>query len=203
MKGACLALKQRPIDSLTDDDKVRYILDAVYNSALAFALEQGSWNFAQRTVAVESSNDIEPSFGFSHVFEKPDDWLNSVALSATGSFWPPLGRNEYVDEGTNIHANCDPLYLSYISSDTEYGGDLSLWTATFERYFEFELAERAGPHLTTMSDDDIDRLEKKKLRALVNAKAKDAKNQAAQALPPGRLVVARRGSSKVSLQRDG
>ena len=200
-RGALLIIKQRPIDALTDTDKSRYILDAVYDRAKALALEQGYWNFATRTVSIDSSVDVEPTFGFSYVFDKPDDWVSSAALAANEIFYPPLGVGEFVDEGIYIHANCDPLYLSYVSDGTSYGGDLSLWSASFERYFEHELAERIAPHLTTMGRDEFNELAKDKKRALYTALAKDAKNQAAQALPPGRLVRSRMGGNRAAFQK--
>lgn len=192
-KRACRHLKQTPIAALTDDIFIRYELDDVYSEALDGALMEGDWNFAMRTVAIEHSTDVEPSFGYSYAFEKPEDWVRTSAISANGSLWPPIGPEGFADETTNWHADCDPLYVSYVSNDNNFGLNLANWPETFAEFVALDLAYRIAPTVTGMAKQDKDDLFKQRNMALRNARAKDARNQASQSPPPGRLVTARRG----------
>lgn len=193
-KGACRLLRQTPVDTVTDDVFIRYELDAVYDDALDFALEQGLWNFAMRTVAIEHSESVTPSFGFSYAFEKPDDYVRTAAISGNGSLWPPIGAEGYADETTNWHADFDPLYVSYVSDNASYGLNLANWPATFTRFAEHELAFRVSPTVTGMSAQEKNDLKKDRNEALKDARGKDAMNQASQSPPPGRLVTSRMGA---------
>lgn len=190
---ACRVLRQTPVATVTDDIFIRYELDKVYDDTLLECLEEGLWNFAMRTVAIEHSESVTPSFGFSYAFEKPSDWVRSSVLSGNGTLWPPIGAEGYADETTNWHADYDPLYVSYVSNNASYGLDLSMWPETFARYVGCALGLRVGPTVTGFSATDEEKLEKKCKMLLKNARSKDAMNQASATPPPGRLVTARRG----------
>lgn len=190
---ACRLLKQTPVATVTDDIFIRYELDRVYDDVLQECLEEGLWNFAMRTVAIEHSESVTPSFGFSYAFEKPSDWVRSSVLSGNGTMWPPIGAEGYADETTNWHADFDPLYVSYVSNNSSYGLDLSMWPETFTRYVGHELALRISPTITGMSKDEKNDLKKDRDMTKKNARSKDAMNEASKTPPPGRLVTARRG----------
>jgi hypothetical protein len=190
---ACRSLRQTPVDTVTDDIFIRYELDRVYDDTLQECLEEGLWNFAMRSVAIEHSESVTPSFGFSYAFEKPDDWVRTSVISGNGTLWPPVGAEGYEDETSNWHADYDPLYVSYVSNDASYGLDLSMWPETFALYVGCRLGLRVGPTVTGFSKEDEAALEKKCMSRLKNARSKDAMNQATKSLPPGRLVTARRG----------
>lgn len=182
-------VKHRKLSTLTDDTEARYLLDDEYAKVVAWMLEQGLWNFALRTLALEASVDVEPEFGFSYAFEKPDDYVRLNAISGNATFYPTL--DEFNDEGSYWVANCDPLYLSYISNHTDYGNDLGRWPSSFELAVEHELAYRIAPHLTAMGDNEYRDLERRRDRAVRDARSKDAMNQPVSRPPPGRLVQAR------------
>ena len=193
-KGAAIKCKHRLLSALTDDDESRYLLDAVYSDVLSYCLAAGSWNFAGRSAAIEKSTAVQPSFGYSYAVEKPSDWVRSVSISGNGDFWSILGAGEYVDEGEYWNCNVDPLYVRYISDGTTYGGDLSLWSAAFADYVEWELAFRIAPHLTSMGASELQEMERKRDKALRFARGLDASNQAPDRKPVGRLVLARTGN---------
>lgn len=193
MQEACRVLRQTPIATVTDDIFIRYELDRVYDDTLLECLEEGFWNFAMRTVAIEHSESVTPSFGYSYAFEKPSDWVRTSNISGNGTMWPPIGAEGYADETTNWHADFDPLYVSYVSNHTSYGLDLSLWPETFALYVGCRLGLRVGPTVTGFGKEDEAALEKKCMARLKNARSKDAMNQASVSPPPGRLVTARRG----------
>ena len=188
--NASLALlKQAPLTTLTDDILSRYTLDNHYAAALRTTLELGKWNHAARSVAIDASVDEEPEFGYTFAFEKPDDFARIVKISASETFWPLL--TDYANEGAFFFANTDPLYLSYVSTDTAYGGDLSLWPQIAATFLEHELAERIAPLIPSLGDDAMDRLKRDKQRAKRTAKGWDAQQQPSEPPPPSRLIQAR------------
>lgn len=194
-KNSLLVLKERGISvALTDDEATRHTFDIIYDDCLAYLLEEGSWNFATRTMAIDHSTDVDSEFGFQYIFEKPSDYANRiVAISANDRFYPALGAGEYHDEGAYIYADCDPLYLRYVSNGVTYGLDLSRWPASFTRAAHYELAFRMAGSVPGFSEGAMERLEQRKERALANARSKDAFNQAADLKAVGRLVRARGG----------
>jgi hypothetical protein len=191
--GSLGKIKHRKLATLTDNTKARYLLDDEYDKTIAWCLEQGLWNFALRTLAIEASVDVESEFGPTGAFERPEDYVRLNAISANGHFNPTY--NDYIDEGEYWLASVNPLYVSYVSNDTSYGLNLAKWPATFVSAVEYELAFRVAPHLTAMSDNESTRLEVRRNAAMRDARAKDALNQPAQRPPPGRLVMSRVGGT--------
>jgi hypothetical protein len=191
MNGALKKLKQRKLDSLTVDEAARYALDDEYDKCLAFMLEAGLWNHASRSVELEESTDVEPSFGYTYAFEKPDDYVKLIAISPNQDLWPTL--DSYLDEGGVWNAYCSPLYIQYVSNHTSYGMDLSLWPASFVDAVEYNLAVRVAPEVTAMGTGEFDKLQSDAMKALNTARSRDAMNQAVERPPPGRLVRSRMG----------
>jgi len=195
--SALFRIKQRKLASLSAGDPTRYALDDVYNETVAYMLEQGLWNFAQKTIAIEASVEIQTEFGFRNAFVQPDDFVRLISISANPYLWPPMvaGQFQYevASDGTPVwQADCNPLFVSYVSNDAFYGGDLSRWTQTFADAVAWELAYRIAPPQTNQGDGDRGHLLKEKERALRNAKTKDSLNQSNMQPPPGQLVMARR-----------
>src|ERR1041385_4203006 len=110
-RNAALILKEAAAGlATTDDSTLVNTFGVAYDSALAFVLEVGKWNFATRTLSIEADTDQEPAFGFGFAFEKPDDYVNLIKLSGSATFYPPFGPMQYTDEGNFWFANVDPLY---------------------------------------------------------------------------------------------
>lgn len=185
-------LKERPLATISDNVASRRALDAAYDDAVQFCLEQGQWNFAARTVALEDTVAIDPQFGYNHVFEKPDDFVRLMMISASGDLIGNPLQN-YMDEGLYFHASVDPLYIQYVSNGASYGLDLTLWPQTFAKAVAAYLALDIGPTITSASDRDIERWQKDFLMKIRDARSKDAMGQASRMLPPGRLTQDRMG----------
>lgn len=180
---------------------LRRLIDECYDDAIEFMLAQGLWNFASRTVAIESSTDVEPTFGYNYVFEKPDDFVRLVAIGANGELWPTL--DDFIDENAYWHTNVDPLYVQYISDDPSYGADTSLWTITFRKAFEAYLATQiAMDPMASISAGKLELLQKQQILLLRDARAKDALNQAAMRPAPGRLTQSRGGRFSNNQRRE-
>lgn len=189
--GALRLLKQRALATISDGVEARLLLDAVYDETLAWCLESGNWNAASVSVAIEASDDIEPSFGFGCAVEKPDDWVRTIGIAANGEFSPPLSAGEYLDEGAYWSCNCDPLYVRYVSSDTQAGLDMSLWLPSFIKFVQHQLAFEIGPHIGNLSEAALDRLERERDRAMRDARSKNSSNGPPMRPPTGRLVRSR------------
>ncbi len=176
---------------MSDDVEARYLLDDEYNKSIRYCLEQGLWNHALRTTLLEPDDTNEPVFGYLYAFLQPDDYVRLNAISGNEYFNQTL--EDYVEEGPYFLASINPLYVSYVSDGPLYGYDLGRWPATFELAVEYELAYRIAPHLTALSDADLNTLYEAKMTAIRDARSKDALDQPAKRPPAGRLARARQG----------
>lgn len=179
------------LDSSQDSVSRSLIDDVTYNAVLAYCLEQGEWNFASRKNNIFSTGT--PSFGYSYLFTKPDDWVRTTMLSADSSFAVPL--EDYVDEAAQWQANVPILYVTYVSIHTSYGMNLSHWPESYTRFVELELAHRIAPR-SELKAWQIEALEARLKKAKQSALGKDAQNEAApRMIQPGRFVQSRFGPS--------
>lgn len=173
---ALLALGQEKLASLEEASSARYALDDQYDKAVNYALEQGFWNFAMRSVELASMPSMAPAFGYTYAVAKPDDWVRTLTFSSSETFNPPL--LDLNDEAGVWYVNVDPLFVRYVSDDPTYGLDLSLWPETFADYVALRLADKTCKRITgSYPGDDMLKAEK---RALAGARSKDAMNE-----PPG------------------
>lgn len=182
---------ERNLASLTENREPRRVLDYYWSDCVLYALAQGLWRFARRTVQQDASTTIIPQFAFNNAFPYPTDWIRTQIVSTSPDLDPPL--LQYRDEGGYIYCNATPIYLSYISSDPEYGLNIGGWPEHFTDYITLRLARLACIRLTDDKSLKGD-LVKQEDRARRVAKAEEAMND-----PPGLPPVpfwarARRGA---------
>jgi len=174
--NALLMCGQGALASLTEDREPRRLLDTVWNDAgVDTCLEEAQWKFAMRTQMLDYDTSIAPTFGYSRAFVKTADWLVTSAVCEDEYFNTPLLR--YRDEAGYIWSDLDVIYVRFVSNDTAYGGDLSLWTSRFVLYVSAYFASRIV--LTLSSDKD----RQKSVFALLGQHMKDAKSLDAMADP--------------------
>jgi len=191
--GALRLLGQPKLSALTDAVESRRLLDDAWDeNARDYCLEEGLWNFAMRTVEAEYDSSVDPDFGFLRAFTKPTDWIRTAAVASDEYFINTLTDQQFNDEQGYLFADLDTLFWKYVSSDTSYGYDLSLWPQTFVRYVESYLAFQIAPRLS-VSDSKIETIGKIMDRARLDAKAKDATNEGAKFPPEGSWNRSRRG----------
>lgn len=190
--AALLELGQTKLASLVEDNENRRILDEVYDRVVALCFELGQWKPVLRTVQVDSDPGADPVFGYAFGFTKPVDWVRTTALSTSPLLQPPL--LDYTDEHGIWYASVDPIYVTYVSSDASYGGDLSLWPETFTRYVELKLAERICPRIT-QSKDNLVRIQEDLKRAKADAMSFDAMMGPEKLFPVGSWVRSRYSST--------
>jgi len=186
--GALRALGERRLTSLTENHTSRRELDDAYDDVVASCLDAGFWNFAMRTVELEASTDVVPEFGLTYAYEKPSDWVRTYKVSANERFDPPL--EDYNDEGAYIFCDVEPLYLRYVSNDTDAGMNLTLWPRSFTAYVEMALAKAVCLNINS-SETRNEGIAKDLRRAKANALSHDAMNQAVEYPPTGTWVQSR------------
>lgn len=195
---ALLILGERRLASLGEAREPRRALDDAWESSLRFCLEQGFWNFAMRAIEAQASASVVPTFGYAHAFTKPNDWIRSYQVSASETFDPPLLN--FVDEPNYWYADSDPLYVRYVSDDTVYGRDMSIWPETFTDYVAHHLALRTSSRITGNAADDALRAATRRARA--DARSKDAMNEPTR-FPPAGTWVTSRGTAATRSRWDG
>lgn len=189
-------LGERKLTGLSENREPRRVLDDFWDDTKAYCLEQGIWNWAIRSIEIESDTGITPTFGFSNAFAKPDDWVRTAQVSAEPSFTSPLQR--FNDEVGYWWSDCDPLYVRFVSNDAAYGNDLGNWTALFGDYVSLRLAVK-GCFRITGSDARLEGLQKLEKRALSEARSKDAMAEPPGQMPTGSWVLSRGGSRDRSM----
>lgn len=190
-QGACLAMEERKLLNLTEQRESRRNLDTVWDrNVVKTCLQAGLWNFARRTAQLDYSSDVEPPFGYRRAFDKPVDWVRTLAICEDEFFKTPHLR--YSDESGFIFSDLDTLYAGWVSDDTSYGGNLGKWPENFTRYVELYLAQQVAPR-TTGSKEVRDRIDKELVKTLAQAKSTDAMDEATTFMPPGTWTLNRRG----------
>jgi len=174
---------------LTEEREPRRLLDQVWdNDGVDACLERGQWHFAMRTSKIDYDAAQVQDYGLRRSFTKPSDWILTSALCSDEYFRSPLVQ--YADEADFWYADIDEIYVKYVSNDASYGGDLSLWPATFSDYVSAAFAAKIVMKLTADEKkwEQVMKWEKKQLLL--------AKSNAAMAGPqkfpaPGNFVNSR------------
>lgn len=173
--GALRELGQRKLSSLSEDCPARrYLDDAFDDNLIDYCLSQGFWHFATRSSLLEDIPSITPSFGYRYAFEIPDDFLNLVNICYDEYFKSTI--QEYSLEAGIIYCDVDEIYIRYISNDSNYGGNFSLWSSAFNNFVKKKLAIDVC-EILTKSSTKLDKLEKdlEKLRKI--AQNNDLRNK--------------------------
>lgn len=194
--GALMVLGERKLAGLTENREPRRVLDDVWSrNPVRDCLSKGQWNFAIRSMEYHPSPSLTPQFGREYAYDKPTDWVRTAALTSDELFENALDASEARDEAGFWFADIDPLYVRYVSDDTLYGGDLSLWPENFARYVEHYVAEAACIRITANRNlhGQIVGMMSKHLQLALGT---DAVDQGHMPLPPGSWSRARhRGST--------
>jgi len=197
--GALSVLGERKINALTDNVESRRKLDDVWdNDFLDRILQMGQWNFATRTVELTFSPSTSPSFGYEYAFDKPQDFVRTTGVFEDEFMVQPLLH--YSDEASWIFTDLDTIYLAYVSNDTQWGGDFSLWPPNFTEMAEHYMAYKVAPRLIGL-DPGNTTYEGKWKRWLAEAKATDAMESPVQFAPEGNWARSRRSRNSGNSDR--
>lgn len=192
---ALLAIGERKIASLSENREPRRALDDAYSDvdAVKYCLEQGHWKFAQRGTLMVNSPSVTPAFGYAYAFEKPTDCVKISKMCTDEYFNNPL--LSYVEEAGWWYSNVTDIYISYVSDDVLYGRDLAKWPESFANYVGLYLADKICLRIT-QNQNTKNRLEKDVIRALFDAKNKDALQGPTVFPPVGSWNRARGGGAR-------
>lgn len=189
--GALRRIGSRALGSVTENREPRRVLDGIWDGGIVnYALERGDWNFATRTVHGIYAPGVEPDFGFSRAFEKPDDLIRVSAISADEYFTHPLIARQYADEAGYWFCDMQELFIRYISSADNYGLNGAAWSQSFKDYLECLMASRSCERLTN-STGLKDRADRDAAMALTSAKSHDAMAEGVKFFPRGSWSRAR------------
>lgn len=199
--GALRMCGERKLASLSENRQPRHLLDDEWaDGAVDYCLGAGQWKFAKRTVEIASSVGVTPAFGYTKAFAIPDDFIRTAALCSDPYLRVPLLA--YSQEQAYWFADVDPIYVSYISNDASYGGDMSLWPQEFVLFVQAYLA---GKIVTALTQDKEQRKQSLGLerKYLLEAKSSDAMEGPTMFPPPGSWVQARVGRGAGRRDRGG
>jgi len=189
--SALIICGERILSALTDAVKGRRLLDHVWdNDGVDACLEMGQWRFERRTVKLDYDTYLTTDFGYNRSFSKPTDWVATSAVCTDEYFTTPL--LEYADEADYWYAEVDEIYVKYVSNDASFGGDLSLWPATFTDYVAAHFARKIVRALTHDTDKILE-VEQEEKDRLKTAKSKDAMTEPQKFPPPGNWTTSRYG----------
>ena len=138
---ALFILGERELATITEDVEPRHVLDQVWTKSRDYILGQGHWKFAQRLSKFDYSSTVTPAFGFNRAFEKPTDFIRTSRFCSDEFFFSPF--DQYAEEKGFWYAELDSVYVQYVSNDTSYGYDYSLWPESFTYFVAAYLAYRA------------------------------------------------------------
>jgi hypothetical protein len=186
-------LGDQRIASLSEDNPTRKAFDDAWAGTVDYLLARGLWNFAIRTVELSQDDDIEPLFGYAYAYSKPTDWVRTASIADEGQFVTDLEK--YEDEQGYWYADCDPLYVRYVSDDNDYGYNVGEWRAPFAKAVAARLAFDCGLPITgdKSNRNDMETLADKRLR---EAKTLDAADERVRYSPAGRLTTSRGGGGR-------
>lgn len=198
--GALLICKSRALVSLTENREPRYLLDEVWqDGAVDACLEMGLWRFARRSAKLDYEPAIVPSFGPARAFTKPTDWKGTSAVCSDEYLRIPLLN--YRDEAGFIYADLDTIYVTFISNDTNYGGNLAAWPPSFTEYVKTYLASKVVGKIA--NDNALAEEIMKPRHGLLAQTLLTAKNKDAQADPPKPLAQGSWSRARMGTGRRG
>lgn len=192
--GALRLLKERQLtlsELTTNAREPARNFNAIWeDGALDDCLEAGQWKFASRTVRLDASPSVVVEFGFQYAFEKPGDFVRTIGMWSDDRCTSPL--RDCREEGGYWFTNQETIFVTYVSNDAAFGGDMSLWPPGFTKFVQAHIAsEIAGP----LASEGVEILKLRKMQ-LTDALSTDAMADPSRSLPVGSWVKARAGGMR-------
>lgn len=192
--GALRLVGNARLQTLTDNQEARYLLDDVWNDGVGVpqaCLEQGYWYFATRTSKLTNDVSITPNFGYNFAFEKPADWVRTSAVCQDEMFLVPL--TQIRDETGYWFTLLQTIFVAYVSNDPSYGLNFGIWPESFIRAVEGYMAKNIVRKLCAGDESKIAAVQKEAERLLIDARSKAAMNESEAFFPAGTWLRSRWG----------
>ncbi len=182
---ACKLLGEPLLLNLTDNnERLRILLDS-WDTSVATALEQATWQFGtKRTTPAQLS--LTPDWGRSYFYQLPVDCARVVFVSATGA--EDDGILNYSVESGLLATDEPVVYIRYITYASI--NQVVNWNQGFADFVASEMAFRSAPKISPTHVNNI--LRTLEMRRKI-AFSSDAVNQPAQLRRPGNLLRACHG----------
>lgn len=202
-------LGERSLASLSENREPRRVLDNIWNGSggnnlIETMLSQGHWKFATRSSKMIFDPSYTALFGYQYAWAIPSDWVIASKVCSDEYLTVPMTR--YTIEAGIFYTDWEYVFVSYVSKDNAYGGNLNAWPPNFVEYVACYMAAR-GCKRITQSEKELERLtgprgDKGLLYTLkVKALSVDAMELPTQFLPRGAWTTARGGFG--TTRRDG
>ncbi|WP_338615542.1 hypothetical protein [Pigmentiphaga sp. CHJ604] len=140
--SALVALGDKPIHSLEEQQDRAITCAAVYDTVRDALLRAHPWNCCTRRVILSPLAE-EPAFDFKYQFSRPADWLRTIQV---GHQHCPI---PYRSEGRRILAHVDALPLVYIWRNE----DESSWDSLLVELMELAIKARIAYAITKSSTE--------------------------------------------------
>lgn len=125
-----------------------------YPTAKKVMLQNHYWTFAEKQVKLEklldeSGNDARPEFGFSNLFNLPDDFISLTYLNNSGSYRVQSLRYQLLED--KLATNSQEAYMSYTRDIT----DSTKFSPVFEYTLGLFIAQNLCFNITRNMDREI------------------------------------------------
>jgi hypothetical protein len=177
---ALYELGHTPLSDTGERIEAARVLNLRWPRVVEDCLNEASWNFLTESARIYADTGFSADFGYAKKFDKPADWVRTLAVSEDEHF--SLPHLYYEDKQDHWRAENEPIYVRYVSNDTGLAQP-SNWPAAFTRYVELELAARAAIKIT-QGEGQKERIEKDRNAAKKKAKNVDAMDEAQARFPP-------------------
>ena len=176
------------LTSLDENRPDRRELDAVYSKTKQAMLEQGIWFFALRTIEWQADLDVEPLFGLPYAYSFPTDYVRLRHISNDQR--QEIEDHTFKREGQYFYSEYQTLYLTYVSNDDAFGGDLGKYTQLYADAFACDMAERSSLPIMQDRGTKAD-LQGTAVRLLAKAKKVEAVDERVKFKPISSFVASR------------
>jgi hypothetical protein len=146
-----------------------------------------------RAIELGYNTGITPTFGYSHAFDIPTDFIVLSAMCSDEYFTSPL--LQYAIETGYWYCDLEYIYVKYVSNDASYGGDLSNWPAAFAEHVSAYVASKIV-HKLTSDEKKREEVIKYSRDTLLAAKNSDSMGEPVKFPPPGTWSSARQGRGR-------
>ena len=180
--------------TLTDNRPERKVLDTIWDEdPIKQMLEEAQWTWATRALEWNFDASVTADFGYRFAFTKPNNYVRTVAVCSDEFFNSPL--YDHVDENNFWFADLQTIYIKYVSDSDLFGRDYSLWTELFRNCVASKMALELALGLTK-SQTLEERIERRHLKFVKDAKSLDAMSKPTTFLPPGNWTRSRRSTGR-------
>ena len=188
---ALILIGSRTMVADDEDSREGNALNAIWDMVRRELMESHDWNFALRRDTLTHNTFTDPDWAWEYGFDLPIDYRKMLRISHDINYQPEIPymlKRGTVLETPTLNANFTPIYIEYISNET----DVTKFPALIGYVLAVKLAIEVA-NLLTEDKGKLDRLEARYTEALMKAKSEDALPDGQKFIQPVGWQYARRG----------